>query len=119
MQELKSQQPELVPAVHALLQEYGWIDPQQKDCRSGTEDENCLEVPGLTITSAHIEQLRTSKHHLPHVRHGWLVQDMSTEVLQVGPRACPERSLDKMCQLDVRAWCDNGNQDHCVALQCF
>ncbi|GBG00212.1 glycerophosphodiester phosphodiesterase [Raphidocelis subcapitata] len=37
------------------------------------------EVPGLTLTSFHLEQLRRSKELLPGVRHAWLLQEWGPE----------------------------------------
>jgi hypothetical protein len=48
------------------------------------EDSGAWVAPGLTITSFHLQQLKSSKALLPGVRHAWLVQEVTPEVLQVG-----------------------------------
>lgn len=87
-QELKSKQLNLVAAVHQQLQKGGWIKTTNgsplNQIPGAPGSDGCFQVPGLTITSAHIEQLQKSKEALPHVRHAWLVQEMDKEVLKVG-----------------------------------
>ena len=65
--ELKSTQPELPEKVSALLERYGW--------RYGWADEPGA-VPGVTLSSFHIRQLRRSRSLMPGVRHGWLVRQI-------------------------------------------
>ncbi|EFJ42743.1 hypothetical protein VOLCADRAFT_97214, partial [Volvox carteri f. nagariensis] len=44
--------------------------------------ERDFGVPGLTITSFHLGQLRRSLQMLPEVVHGWLVHELTDEVIQ-------------------------------------
>ncbi|KAG1677821.1 hypothetical protein FOA52_008585 [Chlamydomonas sp. UWO 241] len=68
--------------------------------------EELVRAPGLTVTSFHLEQLARSIAALPgHIRHGWLVQEMTGEVVeqalaagvaQLCPRAdtCTREAVD-------------------------
>jgi hypothetical protein len=47
------------------------------------EDSGAWAAPGLTITSFHLQQLQASRALLPHVRHAWLVQEVTPEVIKV------------------------------------
>eukprot|EP00884_Botryococcus_braunii_P013309 jgi/Botrbrau1/2197/Bobra.101_2s0028.1 len=115
--ELKSEQPELAGAVAQLLAGAGWL---LLALGGGP-----WEVPGLTITSFHLPQLLASKQALPQgVRHAWLVQELTGEVVgeavrwglqQVCPRAnaCTREGVAaaELAGLSVRAWGIKSLQD--------
>ncbi|GLC41432.1 hypothetical protein PLESTF_000290600 [Pleodorina starrii] len=74
-------------------------------------------VPGLTITSFHLEQLHRSLTLLPGVTHGWLVHELTDDIIrealaagcrQVCPRAnvlsAAAVQLPAAAGLSVRAW---------------
>ncbi|GFR49853.1 hypothetical protein Agub_g11953 [Astrephomene gubernaculifera] len=74
-------------------------------------------VPGLTVTSFHLEQLTRSLQVLPGVVHGWLVHELSEERIQEAQAAgiqqlCPRANVlteEAVRQavaagLSVRAW---------------
>ncbi|KAK9818370.1 hypothetical protein WJX72_011521 [[Myrmecia] bisecta] len=75
--ELKSKQADLPSVVAQVLQGSGWLDFSA----SGPE-QHPFHVPGLTITSFHLHQLQRSLRVLPGVRHGWLVQEITDDILQ-------------------------------------
>jgi hypothetical protein len=103
-QELKSKQPDLPQAVAHDLEAAGWVSQGEGGCLQLHSDvsaaadgttlhERCesqeadltFAVPGLTITSFHLDQLRASRRVLPGVRHAWLVQEVTEPgLLQVG-----------------------------------
>lgn len=60
--ELKSEEQELAAAVAELVHRHGWGPGADADA-----------VPGLTVTSFHVEQLYRSRRLLPTVAHGWLL----------------------------------------------
>ncbi|KAK9833564.1 hypothetical protein WJX81_006451 [Elliptochloris bilobata] len=51
------------------------------------EGRGTFGVPGLTITSFHLDQLQRSLKLLPHVRHAWLVQELDDGVLATAAAA--------------------------------
>ncbi|WIA15009.1 hypothetical protein OEZ85_001712 [Tetradesmus obliquus] len=76
-----------------------------------------FSVPGITITSFHLQQLQASKQLLPSVQHGWLIQEVSNELLDTAAACgfemlCPRANaltaegvaLIKSRGLVVRAW---------------
>ncbi|GIL43774.1 hypothetical protein Vafri_1398 [Volvox africanus] len=76
-----------------------------------------FDVPGLTITSFHLDQLRQSLQLLPEITHGWLVHELTDERIQealaVGCRQlCPRANVltadgvqrAVSAGLSVRAW---------------
>lgn len=65
--ELKSKQPELIPKVAALLDEYGWMKPESSDGH------------GVSISSFHPQQLELSVKAMPHLDHGFLLQEATAE----------------------------------------
>ncbi len=65
--ELKSEQPDLADKAAALLDEYGWVKPDSPD------------EPGVSISSFHVEQLERSRKIMPHLDHGYLLQDATEE----------------------------------------
>ncbi len=76
--ELKSPDPGLSDVVIALLRERGWLDLPHSDGGGGPFD-----APGLTITSFQYGQLKRSiALSGSDVRHGWLVQEITGDVLQ-------------------------------------
>lgn len=87
--ELKSTQPRLANAVKCELEKSGWLaDLQQADashCHAASHRLSC--VPGLTITSFHLDQLQKSIELLPGVQHGWLIQEITEPVLQAAKAA--------------------------------
>ncbi len=66
--ELKSGQPELPRALADLLAQYGWLQSAR-----GAPDN----VPGLTLVSFHLGQLKRSLAIMPDIRHAWLVLALS------------------------------------------
>jgi hypothetical protein len=70
-QELKSKQVALPGAVAQLLQTHGWATPpsqctaaqhqRPQQAAGNTASAGLFAVPGLTITSFHLEQLQASK----------------------------------------------------------
>lgn len=64
--ELKSTQPELVEKVAPLLDEYGWTKPESADSA------------GVSISSFHPEQLERSVQAMPHLDHGFLLQEATS-----------------------------------------
>lgn len=71
--ELKSNEAELAGEVAGLLKNCGWL--------SNLEDES-FAVPGLTITSAKVEQIEKSLKVLPEVGHHWLCWDLNEQIIQ-------------------------------------
>lgn len=67
--ELKSRDEELAPKVAALLKKHGWVED------GGGRPYG---VPGVTITSFHLEQLGRSLMVLPEVRHQWLLRKLGS-----------------------------------------
>lgn len=62
MQELKSKQPGLPAAVAALVISSGWLDTPRQ-CSTAQHNNTArhhFSVPGLTITSFHLDQLHAS-----------------------------------------------------------
>ena len=87
-------------------------------------------VPGLTITSFHLAQLQRSVEILPHVRHSWLLQEITAETVETAVAAgvkqlCPRADavtgeavqLALAAGLSVRAWLIKAPEVRCV--QCF
>ncbi|MEX0763274.1 MAG: glycerophosphodiester phosphodiesterase family protein [Dehalococcoidia bacterium] len=73
--ELKSMEPELPAKVAALLIATGWLN---------VADSDEFGVPGLTVTSFHIDQLHRSRRVLPpNVRHGWLLRAIDDTTLDL------------------------------------
>jgi glycerophosphoryl diester phosphodiesterase len=60
--ELKSGEQELPRVVVDLLRQRGWATATDTDV-----------VPGLTVTSFHVEQLYRSRQLISSVQHGWLL----------------------------------------------
>eukprot|EP00775_Hariotina_reticulata_P004189 gene4189-4437_t len=116
--ELKTQQPELPAAVAALLQQLGWIQlAALAEPGMHAKDNDAFKVPGLTITSFHLQQLQASKVLLPHVAHGWLIQETTRSCIDTAARSgfamlCPRANAltaaavaeIKQQGLAVRAW---------------
>eukprot|EP00195_Chlamydomonas_chlamydogama_P017742 CAMPEP_0202891896 /NCGR_PEP_ID=MMETSP1392-20130828/1821_1 /ASSEMBLY_ACC=CAM_ASM_000868 /TAXON_ID=225041 /ORGANISM="Chlamydomonas chlamydogama, Strain SAG 11-48b" /LENGTH=200 /DNA_ID=CAMNT_0049575763 /DNA_START=235 /DNA_END=837 /DNA_ORIENTATION=+ len=99
--ELKSKQADLPQVVHAALEASGWLSDlgEQRTSNDAHGQEGagvrqpCGTVPGLTLTSFHLTQLISSTKLLPGVPHGWLVQEMSDDVL----REAQEAGLSQLC----------------------
>lgn len=104
--ELKSDEQELAEIVAPMLLDHGWESPAEP-----------LGMPGVTITSFHIEQLHRSRRLLPQFRHGWLLGHITEADLDLSvtlglqsicPRAdtiTPEAVAAATRQgLTVRAW---------------
>jgi glycerophosphoryl diester phosphodiesterase len=70
--ELKSDQPLLPGKVATLLGNCDWV-------LDATHDP--FQVPGLTITSEHLEQLKRSKELLPAVAHHWMSRRLDTDII--------------------------------------
>lgn len=94
--ELKSTQPALPSAVAAKLRDCGWITAESlvghapADAASAAGSSHAaasFAVPGLTITSFHLQQLHASMQLLPGVRHGWLVQRIDEGTLDEASHA--------------------------------
>mmetsp|Transcript_212 Transcript_212/g.625 ORF Transcript_212/g.625 Transcript_212/m.625 type:complete len:248 (-) Transcript_212:58-801(-) len=114
--ELKSQQEGLPAAVAAAVkQEAAWL--RSLTLHAPADTTNAFRVPGLTITSFHLPQLLRSLKELPGVRHGWLVQEITLQVLEAAtgagvhglyPRAnastAEGTSAARDAGLSVRAW---------------
>eukprot|EP00798_Chlamydomonas_sp_ICE-L_P015306 gene15305-21391_t len=88
--ELKSEQPELPKVVADLIKSSGWLDDPEVPLGAVPKLGG---VPGITITSFHLHQAEASKKLLPDVRHAWLCQELSTEVLNLAKAA----SIDQIC----------------------
>jgi glycerophosphoryl diester phosphodiesterase len=71
--ELKSNEAELAVKVAELLKDCGWL--------SNLEDES-FAVPGLTITSAKVEQIERSLKLLPNIGHHWLCWELNEQIIQ-------------------------------------
>lgn len=76
MQELKSTQPQLPAAVATALKACGWLDEDGKsahgpvfDANAAADPQTAFAIPGLTITSFHLQMLRTSM--LVHCMMQW------------------------------------------------
>jgi glycerophosphoryl diester phosphodiesterase len=71
--ELKSNETNLADKVAELLESCGWLlDSEDKP----------FSVPGLTITSAKIEQVERSLKLLPGVDHHWLCWNLNEQIVQ-------------------------------------
>jgi glycerophosphoryl diester phosphodiesterase len=70
--ELKSEEVELPEKVAKLLKEYGWLD---------YKGGGPFSVPGLTVTSPSLSQLKRSKELLPEIDHHWLSWDLNDEII--------------------------------------
>jgi glycerophosphoryl diester phosphodiesterase len=117
--ELKSAEQELAEVVAPLLRAHGWAAATGPD-----------EVPGLTVTSFHVEQLHRSRALLPGVPHGWLLTrinrvDLDLAVLlglaEICPRADTLTAHDVAAAasrgLRVRAWGVRTEQDLLAAAE--
>ena len=80
--ELKSAEQELPAIVVDACNARGWAAPTETD-----------DVPGLTMTSFHVEQLYRSRRLLPDVQHGWLLTRIT------------EADLDLTCELGLAEIC--------------
>ena len=72
--ELKSEEPELPVIVAELLSKNFWLTDNNSD--------NCA-VPGVTIISFDLEQLRRSKRILAGVPHGYLCKNLDSTSLDM------------------------------------
>ncbi len=72
--ELKSTEPELAEKAAALIEEYGWKKPS-----SPAES-------GVSISSFHLEQLERSRQVMPHLDHGFLLQQITPEACEAAAR---------------------------------
>jgi glycerophosphoryl diester phosphodiesterase len=72
--ELKSSEAKLASKVTALLKDHGWL--------SGLKNNDPFGVPGLTITSANMEQIERSLKLLPDIPHHWLCWDLSDQIIE-------------------------------------
>eukprot|EP00878_Enallax_costatus_P021742 GHUV01023033.1.p1 GENE.GHUV01023033.1~~GHUV01023033.1.p1 ORF type:complete len:287 (+),score=73.28 GHUV01023033.1:40-900(+) len=116
--ELKSQQQQLPASAASLIQQYGWDKlysnaPQLPDSATPaagadtqaeqTESQHArqlhqrvhssFQVPGITITSFHLKQLQASKTLLPRIPHGWLIQEVTQDIIDTA-KAC---GLEMIC----------------------
>ena len=80
--ELKSAEQELAGVTVAALRTHGW------DTATGPD-----AVPGLTLTSFHVEQLYRSRRLLPDVPHGWLL----TRITEADLDLCRLLGLAEIC----------------------
>eukprot|EP00193_Tetraselmis_chui_P001375 CAMPEP_0177758858 /NCGR_PEP_ID=MMETSP0491_2-20121128/4415_1 /TAXON_ID=63592 /ORGANISM="Tetraselmis chuii, Strain PLY429" /LENGTH=271 /DNA_ID=CAMNT_0019274633 /DNA_START=103 /DNA_END=918 /DNA_ORIENTATION=+ len=78
--ELKSEQEGLAAEVARVIRECGWDRYSSGDTWG---------VPGLTITSFHLEQLQRFEMEMPGLRLGWLVHDLTDDVMDL----CRESSI--------------------------
>jgi glycerophosphoryl diester phosphodiesterase len=80
--ELKSAEQELAAVTVEALRAHGWDAATDPD-----------EVPGLTLTSFHVEQLHRSRRLLPEVPHGWLL----TRITEADLDLCRMLGLAEIC----------------------
>jgi glycerophosphoryl diester phosphodiesterase len=71
--ELKSDEPDLAAKVAEALEICGWT--------AGLNSKP-FTMPGLTITSAKIEQVERSLRLLPTIPHHWLAWELNEEVIE-------------------------------------
>ena len=71
--ELKSLESELASKVCETLRICGWLS---------TLENKPFAVPGLTITSAKMEQVERSLELLPDIAHHWLCVDLNEQIIQ-------------------------------------
>jgi glycerophosphoryl diester phosphodiesterase len=106
--ELKSLEPELPFIVSQVIKKLGW---------NYWDKTSAFNVPGITITSFHFEQLERSVKNLGNLPHHWLTDSITgrsvARVLKVGVTGiCPnaakvnegEVALAHMNGLTARGW---------------
>ena len=72
--ELKSREAALPAMVADALKRHGWLD---------VADTGAFDAPGITVSSFWADQLYRSKLRLPNVRHGWLINELTEETVDV------------------------------------
>jgi glycerophosphoryl diester phosphodiesterase len=60
--------------VAEALKRHGWLD---------VADSGTFDAPGITISSFWADQLYRSKLRLPNLRHGWLINELTEETVDV------------------------------------
>ncbi|GAX83809.1 hypothetical protein CEUSTIGMA_g11234.t1 [Chlamydomonas eustigma] len=117
--ELKSQQAGLPEVVAGILRSTGWLEDAVTLNHSQASPASALEAPGrVTITSFHLDMLVLSMKLLPQTTHGWLIQEITDQTLEVAREAgisqlcprvnvCSKELVDKALQQGfktVRGW---------------
>ncbi len=71
--ELKSMQSNLPLCVVSSLDDNGWLENTTKDV---------ISVPGISIFSFHLEQIRRSKLLIPQISHCWLIRRLDSPAVE-------------------------------------